>query len=106
RRRGQPRIDGVPASLPGLELEASGIGGGSIASVASGELSVGPRSAGSQPGPAAFGLGGQDATVTDAACVLGVFDPTHFLGGRKQPDPEAARRANAEKAAAPLRVSV
>jgi N-methylhydantoinase A/oxoprolinase/acetone carboxylase beta subunit len=102
----QPTIDGVPASLPVLELESIGIGGGSIASVDSGELAVGPRSAGSQPGPAAFGLGGQDATVTDAACVLGLFDPAHFLGGRKRLDPEAARRAVEEKIAAPLGVSV
>ena len=102
----QPTIDGVPASLPVLELESIGIGGGSIASVASGELSVGPRSAGSHPGPAAFGLGGQDATVTDAACALGVFDPAHFLGGRKRLDGDAARRAIEEKIAAPLGVSL
>lgn len=102
----QPTIDGVPASLPVLELESIGIGGGSIASVASGELSVGPRSAGSHPGPAAFGLGGQDATVTDAACALGVFDPAHFLGGRKRLDGDAARRAIEEKVAAPLGVSL
>jgi N-methylhydantoinase A/oxoprolinase/acetone carboxylase beta subunit len=102
----QPTIDGVPASLPVLELESIGIGGGSIASVASGELAVGPRSAGSQPGPAAFGLGGQDATVTDAACVLGLFDPANFLGGRKRLDAEAARRAVEERVAAPLGVSM
>jgi N-methylhydantoinase A len=102
----QPTIDGVPASLPVLELQSIGIGGGSIASVAGGELSVGPRSAGSQPGPAAFGLGGQDATVTDAACVLGLFDPAHFLGGRKRLDGDAARRAIEEKVAAPLGVSL
>jgi N-methylhydantoinase A/oxoprolinase/acetone carboxylase beta subunit len=101
----QPTIDGVPASLPVLELESIGIGGGSIASVASGELAVGPQSAGSQPGPAAFGLGGQEATVTDAACVLGLFDPANFLGGRKRLDGDAARRAVEEKVAAPLGVS-
>jgi N-methylhydantoinase A len=102
----QPTIDGVPASLPVLELESIGIGGGSIASVTASELTVGPRSAGSQPGPAAFGLGGQDATVTDAACVLGLFDPANFLGGRKRLDAQAARRAIEEKVAAPLGVSV
>jgi N-methylhydantoinase A/oxoprolinase/acetone carboxylase beta subunit len=102
----QRTIDGVPASLPVLELESIGIGGGSIASVASGELNVGPRSAGSQPGPAAFGLGGQDATVTDAACVLGIFDPASFLGGRKRLDPQAARRTIEEKVARPLGVAV
>ena len=98
----QPTIDGVPASLPVLELESIGIGGGSIAAVVSGELRVGPKSAGAQPGPAAFGLGGQEATLTDAACVLGLFDPAHFLGGRKTLDREAARRAVEERVARPL----
>ncbi|MBI2963853.1 MAG: hypothetical protein HYY35_08880 [Deltaproteobacteria bacterium] len=101
----QPVLDGVPASLPVLELESIGIGGGSISSVLSGELEVGPKSAGAQPGPAAFGLGGQDATVTDAACVLGLFDPAHFLGGRKSLDPAAARRAVEEQVARPLATS-
>lgn len=101
----QPTIDGVPASLPVLELESIGIGGGSIASVISGDVQVGPKSAGAQPGPAAFGLGGQDATVTDAACVLGFFDPAHFLGGRKSLDPQAARRALEEQIARPLGTS-
>jgi len=102
----EPTIDGVPASLPVLELESVGIGGGSIASVASSRLSVGPRSAGSQPGPAAFGLGGEEATLTDAACVLGIFDPKHFLGGRKTLDVDAARRVIDDRVAKPLGVTL
>jgi N-methylhydantoinase A/oxoprolinase/acetone carboxylase beta subunit len=102
----QPTIDRVTVSLPVLELESIGIGGGSIASVAAGALAVGPKSAGAQPGPAAFGLGGADATLTDAACVLGIFDPQSFLGGRKTLDVEAARRVIADTIAAPLGASV
>ena len=98
----QPTIHGVTISLPVLELESIGIGGGSIAAVSGGALVVGPRSAGAQPGPAAFGLGGSDATVTDAACVLGFFDPANFLGGRKTLDIAAAKRIVEEKIAKPL----
>jgi N-methylhydantoinase A/oxoprolinase/acetone carboxylase beta subunit len=102
----QPTIDGVPVSLPVLELESVGIGGGSIAAVAGKELAVGPKSAGAQPGPAAFGLGGADATVTDAVCALGIFDPASFLGGRKTLDVEAAKRVIQDTVAAPLGTSV
>jgi N-methylhydantoinase A/oxoprolinase/acetone carboxylase beta subunit len=102
----QPTIEQVPVSLPVLELASIGIGGGSIAAVSAGGLTVGPRSAGAQPGPAAFGLGGTDATLTDAACVLGLLDPENFLGGRKRLDLEAARRAVAEKLAEPVGSSV
>ncbi len=102
----QPTIDGVVISLPVLELESVGIGGGSIAAVAGKELAVGPKSAGAQPGPAAFGLGGADATVTDAVCALGIFDPASFLGGRKTLDVEAAKRVIQDTVAAPLGTSV
>src|SRR5208337_2629681 len=102
----EPSLDGVPVSLPVLELESIGIGGGSIARIVSGTLAVGPQSAGAQPGPAAFGLGGTEATVTDAACCLGLFDPEHFLGGRKKLDVGAARDVIKERVADPSGVSV
>jgi N-methylhydantoinase A/oxoprolinase/acetone carboxylase beta subunit len=102
----EPSLDGVRVSLPVLELESIGIGGGSIARIASGTLEVGPQSAGAQPGPAAFGLGGTEATVTDAACCLGFFDPDHFLGGRKKLDLRAAREVMKERIADPSGVSV
>jgi N-methylhydantoinase A/oxoprolinase/acetone carboxylase beta subunit len=102
----EPTIDGVTVSLPVLELDSIGIGGGSIAAVSGGELAVGPRSAGAQPGPAAFGLGGAEATVTDAACVLGFFDPANFLGGRKTLDVAAAERILDRTIAKPLGASV
>jgi N-methylhydantoinase A len=101
----QPTIGGVTVSLPVLELESIGIGGGSIAAVSGGELRVGPLSAGAQPGPAAFGLGGADATVTDAACVVGFFDSANFLGGRKTLDVAAAKRVLEETIAKPLGTS-
>ena len=102
----EPLIDGVPVSLPVLELESIGIGGGSIARVISGKLEVGPQSAGAQPGTAAFGLGGTEATVTDAACCLGIFDQEHFLGGRKKLDVAAAREVMKDRIAEPLGVSI
>jgi N-methylhydantoinase A len=102
----EPMIERVPVSLPVLELESIGVGGGSIAAAGASGLSVGPRSAGAQPGPAAFGLGGSEATLTDALCVLGLFDPQNFLGGRKRLDVEAARRAIADRVAEPLGTSL
>lgn len=98
----QPDIEGIRVSLPVLELDSVGIGGGSISNVTDGNLGVGPRSAGAQPGPAAFGLGGTNATVTDAACALGWFDPSHYLGGRKTLDVAAARAVIDEMVAGPL----
>ncbi|MGO4841640.1 hydantoinase/oxoprolinase family protein, partial [Rhizobiaceae sp. 2RAB30] len=62
-------------------------------------LRVGPHSAGSVPGPACYGRGGTDATVTDAALVLGYVDPDYFLGGRMKLDLDAARTAIARIAA-------
>ncbi|MGO2111333.1 MAG: hydantoinase/oxoprolinase family protein [Pseudoclavibacter sp.] len=89
----QPRIEDIEVSLPSLSLVSAPIGGGSIAHTEDRELRVGPRSAGAQPGPACFGLGGVDATVTDAACHLGFVDPSTFLGGRKRLDVSAATQA-------------
>lgn len=77
-----------------VDVRSIGAGGGSVAWVdAGGLLHVGPESAGSTPGPACYGLGGERPTVTDAAVVLGYIDPDHFLGGRMQLDVDAARRA-------------
>jgi N-methylhydantoinase A/oxoprolinase/acetone carboxylase beta subunit len=87
------RIEGATVALPAARIESVGIGGGSIARVAEGRLQVGPRSAGAHPGPAAFGLGGEEATVTDAALTIGILDPERFLGGRKRLHAEAARTA-------------
>ena len=70
---------GMPISIPVIEMIEIGAGGGSIASVDSlGQIRIGPHSAGSEPGPAAYGLGGQDATVTDANVQLGRLHPDTF----------------------------
>jgi len=76
------RGSGLPILIPSIDLIEIGAGGGSIASVDSlGLLKVGPHSAGSVPGPACYGLGGMDPTVTDADLVLGYLDANSFLGG-------------------------
>lgn len=89
----QPSIEGIEVAMPALALISAAVGGGSIARVVDGVLRLGPDSAGSQPGPACFGMGGTMPTVTDAACHLGLFDANNFLGGRKTLDPEAATTA-------------
>jgi N-methylhydantoinase A len=78
-----------------VDVESVGAGGGSLAWVdpQSGALRVGPQSAGAEPGPACYGRGGTEPTVTDADLVLGLLNPTNFLGGRMQLDVQAARRA-------------
>ena len=85
---------GLPLSISVIELIEIGAGGGSIARIdAMGLLKVGPHSAGSQPGPAAYKRGGTEPTVTDADFVLGYLDPGYFAGGTVPIDIELARRA-------------
>ena len=84
-------IEGVAISFPLPDLRTLGAGGGSIAHVHEGELRVGPQSAGSMPGPACFGFGGDRPTVTDADVVLGIIRPEAFLGGAMKIDADAAR---------------
>ena len=99
-RDGQPTLsDGKTVAnariaLPGLDIVTLGAGGGSIGKVdASGLLAVGPESAGAVPGPACYGQGGTEPTVTDANLVLGYLDPANFLGGRRVLDRDAATAA-------------
>ena len=88
------RIAGQRVALQSLDIASIGAGGGSIARVDhSGVLHVGPESAGAQPGPACYGRGGVEATVTDANLVLGFLDPDNFLGGRSRLDRRAAEIA-------------
>ncbi|RKT82254.1 N-methylhydantoinase A [Saccharopolyspora antimicrobica] len=90
-------IAGLPFRTPAVGIHTVGAGGGSIAWVdAGGALRVGPRSAGADPGPACYGAGGREPTVTDAHCALGHLDPARELGGGLRLDAEAARRALAE----------
>ncbi len=94
----QPRpessIDGLPLRVRMLDIETIGAGGGSIARVdAGGALRVGPESAGANPGPAVYGLGGEQATLSDANAILGRLDSERFLGGKMALDLAAGERA-------------
>ena len=85
---------GVPITVPCVAVRTIGAGGGSIAWVDKGGLlHVGPQSAGADPGPAAYGFGGEQTTVTDANIVLGRLNPDHLLGGRMPLDAAAAKEA-------------
>ena len=85
---------GMPLTIPSIDMIEIGAGGGSIASMDNlGLLKVGPRSAGSEPGPACYGRGGSDPTVTDADLVLGLLDADNFLGGDMPLDKAAAEAA-------------
>ena len=87
-------IDTYPLRVPMVDVTTIGAGGGSIAWVdAAGSFRVGPQSAGADPGPACYGRGGVDATVTDASVVLGCLNPDSFAGGTVPLDPDAAFRA-------------
>lgn len=88
--------------VPTIDIVSIGAGGGSIGWVDLGRLRVGPHSAGAEPGPACYGRGGEDPTVTDADVVLGYIDPDYFLGGEIQLDRDLAERAIREKVADPL----
>ncbi len=101
------RIGRWPVRVPMVGVHAIGAGGGSIARVdAAGGIRVGPQSAGADPGPACYGKGGDQATVTDASLVLGYLNPAYFAGGSVPLDPEAARRVLETRIAAPLGMSV
>lgn len=97
-----------PVALPVVDVASIGAGGGSIAWVEpeTGVLKVGPQSAGARPGPACYGAGGEEPTVTDANLVLGRLNPDYFLGGRIGLDPARAVAAIDSRIAGPLGISV
>ncbi len=106
RARRFRRGSGLPLLIPVIELIEIGAGGGSIAHIDQlGFLKVGPQSAGAQPGPAAYGRGGTNPTVTDADVLLGYIDPARFLGGDMTLDRAAAEKAIVRHVAAPLEKS-
>ncbi len=105
----RPIIDRWMVGITMIKTLSIGAGGGSIASVnplLENRVQVGPRSAGSMPGPACFSLGGREATVTDADVVLGYLNPEYYFGGRMRLDKSRAAQAIREKIAQPLGVSV
>lgn len=104
----RPVIDKWMVNVTMMQTLSVGAGGGSIASVdkAGQRLEVGPRSAGSMPGPACYDLGGTEPTVTDADVVLGYINPDTYFGGRMPLSKAKAERAIREKIAQPMRIEV
>jgi N-methylhydantoinase A len=104
----EPMVDRFHYAQPKIEVISIGAGGGSIVSLEPGSkaLRVGPRSAGSRPGPVCYGLGGTEPTLTDVFMLIGYMDPDIFLGGAMKLDREAARRAFDTAIAQPLGMSV
>jgi N-methylhydantoinase A len=103
----ESEIGGHPIKIPMIDIHTIGAGGGSIAWIdPGGSLRVGPQSAGANPGPVCYRLGGEEPTVTDANLVLGRLDPAYYLGGEMSLDVEAARRAIMDKIARPLNLSL
>ena len=116
-RRGEPSLspdyfiggynEGLAIRIPVLDIVEVGTGGGSIAYLdEGGGLHVGPRSAGAEPGPASYGRGGMEPTVTDANVILGRLSPERFLGGEMQLDQRAAESALNHRLAYPLNVTL
>jgi N-methylhydantoinase A len=116
-RRGEPSLspdyfiggynEGLAVRIPVLDIVEVGTGGGSVAWLdEGGALHVGPRSAGAEPGPASYGRGGTEPTVTDANVILGRLSPERFLGGEMRLDRQAAETALRERLAQPLAVSL
>jgi len=102
----ESQVGDFPLNLPMLDIHTIGAGGGSIAEVSrTGALTVGPHSAGADPGPACYGKGGAQPTATDANLVLGRIPPT-LIGGEIQLDTEAAKHAIKKKIAEPLGLTV
>jgi N-methylhydantoinase A len=105
--RPEGRVGGYPVRVSMVDVNAIGAGGGSIAWLdTAGGLRCGPHSAGSEPGPACYGRGGNDATITDASVVLGYLNPDYFAGGSVKLHADLAWRVIEENIAKPLGFSV
>lgn len=101
--RSEGVIEGFPVRVPMIDIHTLGAGGGSIAWLdRGGGFRVGPQSAGADPGPASYGKGGDQATVTDASVLLGYIDPDYFAGGTVKLHPAAAHEAVQKRVADPL----
>lgn len=100
------RIENIPTPFSLSELTSIGIGGSSIFKVDNGEIKVGPESVGAAPGPACFGRGGEEATITDVYLVMGVLDSRSYLSGTLDLDEERAKTAIEKNVAEPLGVDI
>ena len=106
REQSRGKLEDVQISFPLCEVESLGAGGSSIFRVVDGAIRVGPESVGGAPGPACFGYGGKEATITDAYLLLGILDGDSYFGGALKLDMERARAAVIENIAKPLGVSL
>jgi N-methylhydantoinase A len=104
----EPIVDRYHYSVPKIEIASIGAGGGSIVRIDArdGAPKIGPKSAGSRPGPICYGLGGEEPTLTDVAGLLGYMDPTTFLGGSMRLDFAKARAIFDEQIARPLGMNI
>ncbi len=99
-RRGH--VEGISVSFPLCEILSAGAGGSSIFKVVDGRVVIGPESVGAVPGPASFGRGGREATITDASLLIGLFDPASYFGGGMGLDMDRAAAAVTANVATPL----
>jgi len=99
-------VEGITVSFPLSSIFSVGAGGSSVFRVKNGKVTVGPDSVGAAPGPACFGRGGTDATITDAYLIAGLFDPETYSGGELDLDVDRARNAIEKNIAQPLGVDV
>ncbi|MCV7252933.1 hydantoinase/oxoprolinase family protein [Mycobacterium hackensackense] len=99
-------IEDVEISYPMSDVTSAGVGGSSVIQLVDGALRVGPKSVGAAPGPACFGFGGKQATITDVNLLLGILDPDTYLNGTFRLDPSRSKAVIAETIAAPLGISL
>lgn len=99
-------IEGIPVPFSTSDLISIGAGGSSIIKASDGSITVGPESVGAAPGPACFARGGEEATITDAYLLMGIFDPKTYFGGQLELDIERASKAISEKVAKPLNLDI
>ncbi|MFZ2948076.1 MAG: hydantoinase/oxoprolinase family protein, partial [Desulfuromonadaceae bacterium] len=100
KRRGN--VEGITVSFPLCEILSAGVGGSSIFRAHEGRIVIGPESVGAVPGPACFGRGGKEATITDASLLCGILDPKSYFGGDLALDAERAMAAVEQNIAKPL----
>lgn len=99
-RRGS--VEGIDVSFPLTAIHSAGAGGSSVFKVVDGAIQIGPESVGAVPGPAAFGRGGKQATITDASLLSGLFDPASYFGGGMKLDLDRAKAVIESEIAQPL----
>lgn len=103
-RRG--KVEGIETSFELSDVRSYGVGGSSILRAKDGEVTVGPESVGAAPGPACFGFGGKEATITDVNLLLGILDPATYLNGELNLDTDRSRQVIKANVADPLGISV